>query len=254
MTFVTHIYLKLGSLCDSIIHICKLATILTEIMRKKTFLIITICLFQISYAQDEIHINFNEIKQKVENVNSESYYPKLLKRFNDFDSTLTLEENALIYYGFSFQDDYIKNKPKEEKLKFFDNTKEYEKLKIECQKILDKNPVSLEANNKMGFALFKLGKAEIEWKKYQKRFRDLRKVIVYSGNGLSCESAFKVIYVSDEYNVIYDYFEITKIDRQSLSGMCDKFLNEPSKFYKGTEIFFDASRSLIRNEEIITKK
>lgn len=223
-------------------------------MIKKIFLLITICFSQISFAQDEIHVNFTEIKKKVENVNSESYYPKLIKRFNDFDSSLTLEENALIYYGFSFQDDYLKNKPNEEKLKTFENNKEYEKLKIECQKILDKNPVSLEANNKMGFALFKLGKTEIEWKKYQKRYRDLRKVIVYSGNGLSCESAFKVIYVSDEYNIIYDYFEINKIDRQSLSGMCDKFLNEPSEFYNGTEIFFDASRSLIRNEEIISNK
>lgn len=223
-------------------------------MREKIFLIITLCLFQISFAQDEIHVNFNEIKQKVENKNAESYYPKLLKRFNDFDSTLSLEENALIYYGFSFQDDYIRNKPTEEKLKTFYNNNEYEKLKIECQKILDKNPVSLEANNKMGYALFKLGKAESEWKKYQKRYRDLRKVIVYSGNGLSCESAFKVIYVSDEYNIIYDYFEITKIDQQSLIGMCDKLLIEPSDFYKAKHIFFDASRSLIRNEEIITKK
>jgi hypothetical protein len=36
--------------------------------------------------------------------------------------------------------------------------------------------------------------------------------------------------------------------------MCDKLLIEPSDFYKAKHIFFDASRSLIRNEEIITKK
>ena len=223
-------------------------------MKKKIFLILTLSFFKFSFAQNEIQVDFDVIKQKIENVDSDSYYPKLLKRFNDFDSTLTLEENALIYYGFSFQDDYIKNKPKEEELMVLNSRGEYEKLKIECQKILEKNPVSLEANNKMGYALFKLGNSETEWKKYQKRYRDLRKVIVYSGNGLSCDSAFKVIYVSDEYNIIYNYFEIQKINQQSLSGICDKFINEPSEFYKEKEIYFNASRSLIRNEEIISEK
>ena len=224
-------------------------------MKNKVFTAIFLLIFsRISFAQEELNINFDEIKMKVENFNSETYYPKLLKRFNEFDTTLTLEENSLIYYGFSFQENYLKNKPNEDKLKILSNNNEYEKLVLQCQNILEKNPVSLEANNKMGFALFKLGKPETEWKKYQKRYRDLRKVIVRSGNGLSCETAFKVIYVSDEYNMIYDYFEIPKISHQSLSGLCDRLINEISEFYKATEIYFDASRSLLRNEEIINKK
>ncbi|RZJ51915.1 MAG: DUF4919 domain-containing protein, partial [Flavobacterium sp.] len=205
-------------------------------------------------GQDQININFDEVESKIKNVNSSTYYPKLLERFKSFDNTLSLEEIVLIYYGFSFQENYLKNKPDEGQLDILSNNEEYEKLKIECEKILEKNPVSLVANNKMGFALFKLGKPESEWKNYQKRYRDFRKVIVYSGNGLSCDSAFKVIYVSDEYNIIYDYFEISKLGNQSLSELCDHFTNEPSKFYKGKEIYFDASRSLIRNQEIISTK
>jgi tetratricopeptide (TPR) repeat protein len=210
--------------------------------------------YGISFAQQELHIRFSEIKSKVEDVNSASYYPKLLKRFNDFDSNLTVEENALIYYGFSFQEDYLKNKPSEEQLRTFVDNKDYENVIKEAQKILEKNPVSLSANNELAYALFKLGKPEIEWKKYQKRYRDIRKVISLSGNGSSCENAFKVIYVSDEYNMIYDYFEIPKVSRQGLSGLCDRFINEVGEFYKATEIYFDASRSLIRHEEIISKK
>jgi hypothetical protein len=223
-------------------------------MTKYVFLLISLCFFEISFGQDQIIVNFDEIKSKVENVNSESYYPKLLQRFNEFDSTLSFEDNTLLYYGFSFQKDYLNNKPSEDKLEDFTKNKKYEEMRIECQKILNKNPVSLVANDKMGYALFKLGKPESEWKKYQKRYRDFRKVIVLSGDGLSCDSAFKVIYVSDEYNMIYDYFEISKLDPQSLLGMCDRFINEPSEFYKAKEIYFDASRSLIRHEEIISKK
>ncbi len=222
----------------------------------KRYLILTLAFFffEFSFAQQELNINFEEIKSKVENLNSESYYPKLLKRFNAFDDSLTLEENALVYYGFSFQEDYLKNKPREEQLKTFANNKDYENVVKEAQKILEKNPVSLSANNELGYALFKLGKPESEWKNYQKRYRDIRKVISSSGNGMSCENAFKVIYVSDEYNMIYDYFEIPKVRRQGLSGLCDKFSNEVGAYYKATEIYFDASRSLIRHEEIISKK
>src|SRR5690606_19597476 len=144
-------------------------------MKNKVFTAIFLILFSvIAFAQEELNINFDEIKSKVENANSETYYPKLLKRFNEFDTTLSLEENSLIYYGFSFQENYLKNKPSEEQLETLSNNNEYERLMIECQKILEKNPVSLGANNKMGYALFKLGKPETEWKKYQKRYRDFR--------------------------------------------------------------------------------
>lgn len=223
-------------------------------MKRHVILILALFLFEFSFAQDGININFDEIKSKVENVNSESYYPKLLKRFNEFDNALTIEENALIYYGFSFQEDYLKNKPREEELKKFAENKDYENVVKEAQKILEKNPVSLTANNELAYALFKLGKPESEWKRYQKRYRDIRKVIAFSGNGLSCDSAFKVIYVSDEYNMIYDYFEIPKVSGQSLSGLCDRFINDVGEYYKATEIYFDASRSMIRHEEIISKK
>ena len=223
-------------------------------MKRYVLFLLVLFLFEISFAQDEIRINFDEIKSKVENVNSESYYPKLLKRFNEFDNTLTVEENALIYYGFSFQEDYLKNQPREEQLITFAKNNDYESVVKEALKILKKNPVSLRGNDELAYALYKLGKPESEWKKYQKRFRDIRKVISLSGNGSSCENAFKVIYVSDEYIMIYDYFEIPKVSRQGLSGLCDRFTNEIGKYYKATEIYFDASRSMIRHEEIINKK
>ena len=231
-----------------------LAPILPTIMKRYVLFLLVLFLFEISFAQDEIRINFDEIKSKVENVNSESYYPKLLKRFNEFDNTLTVEENALIYYGFSFQEDYLKNQPREEQLITFAKNNDYESVVKEALKILKKNPVSLRGNDELAYALYKLGKPESEWKKYQKRFRDIRKVISLSGNGSSCENAFKVIYVSDEYIMIYDYFEIPKVSRQGLSGLCDRFTNEIGKYYKATEIYFDASRSMIRHEEIINKK
>ena len=213
-----------------------------------------LCLFGSLFGQDELNIDFDKIKAEINNQESDSFYPKLLKRFNDCDSTLTLQDYSLIYYGFSFQDNYLKNTPKEDKLNELLKSNDYEKVVLECQKILDSNPVSLLANNKMGYALFKLKKPESEWSKYQKRYRAIRKVIVYSGNGLTSETAFKVIYVSDEYDILYDYFEIPKIQRQTLEGFCDKFDVTPSDYYKVKEVYFDISRKLIRQQQLTENK
>jgi len=223
-------------------------------MKHTIITLIFSCFATFLYAQHELDINYDSIKTNIENPKSEYYYPTLLKRFNEFDSTLTHQEYALIYYGFSFQDDYLKNKPDISKLNELSEGEDYDAIIKECEKILVKNPVCLQANNKMGYALYKLGKSQTEWKKYQNRYRAIRKVIVYSGNGLSAETAFKVIYVEDEYNMLYSYFETSKIYEQSLVGLCDKFIIEPSDYYKSSEIFFDISRKLLKYQEMIENK
>ena len=76
-------------------------------------IIFSVILMNLAYSQDEMVINYDDIKSKIQDSKSANFYPKLLKRFNDFDSTLTNYEIALIYYGFSFQEDYLKNRPSE---------------------------------------------------------------------------------------------------------------------------------------------
>ena len=126
----------------------------------------------------------------------------------------------------------------------------YDELISMCEKILKLNPVSLKANDLMAYSLYKTDKSETEWKKYQNRYRTLRKVIAYSGDGLSCETAFKVIFVSDEYNMLYTYFDIEKVHKQTLVGQCDKFEITPSKYFQSNQVFFDISRKLLRTEKL----
>ena len=203
----------------------------------------------ILFGQD-LKIDYSEIKAKVEDKNSSTYYPKLLQRFNDFDSTLTTEDYALIYYGFSFQDAYLKNQPDERALNKLQKEGNYEGLILESKKILAVNPVSLTANDCLTYVLLKTGHPETEWKKYQDRFRAIRRVIASSGNGLTCESAYKVIYVSDEYNMIYTYFNVEKVHSQKLSGLCDKFEVDPTEYLSSKVVFFDISRKLLRQEQL----
>jgi len=221
---------------------------------KKILLLLIIMTSLACYSQEELAIDYADIKSKVSNPKLPTFYPKLLKRYNEFDTTLTLEDKAMIYYGFSFQDNYIRKKPSEVKLDSLIDANDYEAAVIESQKILDLNPVSLNANNQLGYAFFKLGKPETEWKKYQNRYRDFRKIIALSGNGSSCQTSFKVIYVDDEYDMMYSYFEIPKVKRQSLEQLCDKIEIESGTYYKPDVIYFDASRMLLRRQEILNEK
>lgn len=212
-------------------------------------LLIFISVFSQTKAQDELKINYSEIKEKIENPNSPNYYPKLLKRYNDFDE-LKLEEYALIYYGFTFQERYLKNQPEENELSRLEKDEKFEELISACEKYLSINPVSLKANELMAYSLYKLNKPEAEWRKFQDRYRALRKVIVYSGNGLTCETAFKVISVSDEYDILYTYFDVETIKKQSLVGLCDKFEISPTEYYRSDIIYFDISQKLIQSENL----
>lgn len=219
-------------------------------MKKFALLLFLLSVTTFLKAQEGLKIDYSEIKAKVEDKKSNSYYPKLLKRFNDFDSTLTIEDYALVYYGFSFQDDYLKNQPDEGALNKLQKEENYEGLILEAKKILSVNPVSLSAIDCLIDALQETGRPETEWKKYQDRFRAIRRVIASSGNGMSCESAYKVIYVSDEYNMIYTYFDVEKVHSQKLSGLCDRFEVDPTEYLPSNVVFFDISRKLLRQEEL----
>ncbi|MBL1411077.1 DUF4919 domain-containing protein [Sphingobacterium faecale] len=199
-------------------------------------------------AQEMLKVDYEEIERRVQDKNKESYYPKLLKRYNAFDKTLTPEEYMLIYYGFSFQNTYLSAQNADGKLSDIAESKDYKRLIAESKRVLQINPVSLTANNLMALALFETGKAE-DGLKYQNRYRAIRKTIATSGDGLSCETALKVIFISDEYNMLYSYFDVEKIHAQKLVGLCDYFEVVPTQYLQAKDIYFDISRKLIATQK-----
>lgn len=201
----------------------------------------------------KLNINFEEIKATIEDKRSIYYYQKLLARYRIFTKSFRIEDWALIYYGFSFQEDYLKNSLDESELNNLLEAHEYEKLVSECNQILLTNPVSLMANLYMSLALRQMGNWEYVWKAYQDRYCMFRKVISCSGDGLSPETAFKVIYVSDEYDMMREYYRIPHIKKQMfIDGSYDKFLIEPSARFNSEEIYFDISQNIKRVEQLST--
>ena len=223
-------------------------------MKIKFVNLLVVLLSTATFAQNDfkrVKVDMDSVEKQVTSEKSDYYYPKLLKRYSEFDPNLTNYEYRLIYYGFVFQDDYIKNKPDEDKMLELAKKREYEKVIPECRKILRRNPVGLRANYQLGYALFKVEEEEGEWGKYLDRYYALRKAIMSSGDGLSPETAIKVIYISDEYNIIRNYLRIKNVKRQSLSGTCDMLEVEESKDYKANKLYFDISSKLIREQELM---
>ncbi len=196
-------------------------------------------------------VNMEKTKNAVADKNSSTSYEKLMERFSAFDTTLTGEEYRLIYYGYVYQPGFSAY-PDEKKGEI--NTalrgKDYKKALGLAEFVLAKYPLSLAANYFKGFALFNLYPDKMDYIKYRDRFKFLTAAIISSGDGLTCETGFKTISVSDEYMIIYNYFNVEKFSGQALVGHCDKLNIEPSSGWANKEIYFDASEILKKEAEL----
>lgn len=216
-------------------------------MLKNSLLLITGLLFSLFIkAQNIPSINFLDIEDAVTNVDGEYYYPKLLERYIAFDPTLTVKDYTYIYYGFAFQKDYLVNQPGETLMNELMEKGKYEEAITECKNILAKNPVSLEANNAIAYAMFQLKKPENEYEPYRNRYKTFVDIIVKSGDGKDPLTSFKVIYVADEYNIMFSHFEIPEIvyRHQLVNAGYDYFKIKPSASYKSQDIYFEIPEKL----------
>lgn len=217
-------------------------------------LFLTLCLSaaaQHNYAPVDREV----IRRMVSDPLSATYYPSLLKRFKTFDTTLTSQDYRLLYYGFVFQpayNAYADHKGAEIKKKI--KALQFEEAIVLCDSVLEKIPVSLVANYYRGLAMHFTDKNDPAYLPYRNRYYQLQKAILSSGNGASCPSAFRIIFVDDEYDMIYNYFEIKKHTSQSLTGNCDQFKVVPSEYYFSEIIFFDTSETLNYLENQIMNK
>ena len=181
-------------------------------MVKKMLSVITVLLLTsmtvFSQNIDIKAVDYKKIKKEISKENSAYYYPVLLGKYLNSDTNMTLEEKRHLYYGYPFQKRYSpygssafsdsirlvaqKNDLEENDLR---------KLIRYADSVLVDNPFDLRAMNYQLYAFEKLGEKE----KFDKKINQMRIVvdaILSSGDGLSKETAFYVIYVSHEYDLL----------------------------------------------------
>ncbi len=215
---------------------------------KKIIICLSLIIFFTStiLSQEFLKINMDNIEEKMNDSLSYLYYPVLLEKFQNFDNNLTQEDFLHIYYGYVFTEMYNPYGVHEKQDKFFElyYAKEYKEAISLGQEILESDPVNTKIIFKMLVCYHQLGNSEMSGK-YAMQYYGLLQIIYYSGDGKSQETAFKVINVSDEYEILSELgLESTG---QALIGNCDRLSIETKNQEvedgqeKIKELYFDVS-------------
>jgi hypothetical protein len=205
--------------------------------------------------QESKKVNRDVVKKMVSDSNAATFYPKLLYKLKSPMPVLSAEEYYLLYYGFVFQESYhgYSNHRKSDIVKLM-NEKKYAEAEAICDSVLEKIPVSLNANYLKGLCIYLRDPGNEMAIIYRSHYEGLRDAILSSGDGKSCETAFKTIYIPDEYDIMYRYFDIEGHKGQSLQFPCDVFKIKGTKKFKGSKIYFDTSETFISMEKTLKKE
>lgn len=181
--------------------------------------------------------NFAEIAQEINDPLSPYYYPTLTHKYYSNDTTMTIEEYRYFYLGYSFQEDYNPYRVSEYAHQIDHLYKQNKQLSVAekenlvkfAKQTLNDDPFDLRQINILIYGLKSTNKHQ-EAAIWQYRLDHLLDAILSTGDGMSPETAWHVIYPSHEYIIlnclgmkgidfvfvepIYDYVEIEKNTRQ----------------------------------------
>lgn len=152
------------------------------------------------------------IKDSIANPASRFYYPDLMARYQQMDSTLTLDDYHYLYYGYGEQVSYMP---------LIDNTAETELSqllsgrstpKVEhyfraialCKAILEIEPFNLRDINALSFIYTQIGHTD-KSEQLIKRLRMIAQTIMATGTGLKEESPWWIIYFDHATDLLNMY-------------------------------------------------
>ncbi len=189
--------------------------------------------------------NYKQIEKEITERKSDSYYPVLMERYMQRDTTLTNEDMRNLYYGYTFQKTYepYKRNPDDQKLaalleKDNLNASDQNEFIEMANRSLKDNPFDLRAMNMLAYFHHQRGN-EAQARTIGTILNKVISAIISSGDGITCETAFHVISTSHEYELL-SVFELQS-QGQSLIGSCDYLRFEKGK-YKIDGLYFNVSK------------
>ena len=187
------------------------------------------------------------IKKLIENRKSVSFYPKLLKRLQEKDTTLTKDDFHNLYYGYSLQKDYnpySRNANEEELGEYLSKesltpSEQVEFIRL-ANKLLNQDPFNFQVMHALAQVYEMNGNMPMA-KKVSFLLNNFISAIISTGDGLSCETGFHVITINHEY-LILSVFDVES-QMQSLIDNCDYLSFEKGR-YKIDGLYFDISKMM----------
>lgn len=167
-------------------------------------------------------IDFDVIKEVVEQKEGDFFYPYLMDRLIAQDTTLTLVDYKHLYYGNVFQPFYYPY-GSTAKQKAFEQAyllnNDFDKIEALGLAVLAENPINLKVMLQLIF-LYNHTKSIEKATRMATLYVGFLGVVYASGTGQSCEDSFVVISVDDEYAITADLG--LKVIKQALVGSCDR--------------------------------
>lgn len=210
-------------------------------------------------AQVISNVDFTDVKQRTTDPASPYYYPKLLVRLQQADSTLQTDEYRYLYYGQVYAKDYnpYSDEISKEFLAVYNAKQNERALEIGLQE-LAQHPLNLKLRVKVLVCCQRLDK-DVLGRRYAKPYYAFLYAIIGSGDGHSQATAFVPVTVGDEYEIL-GYYDLSW-SQQALQGATDVFTLKPSPepprderhTFTGKLIYFDASRPLLHLEGQLKK-
>ena len=180
-------------------------------MKKSSLLIVIFAAIALNInAQDEFFNapNYTQIEVNVKEQSSSYYYPNLLKKYFDANSEMTLEEARHLYYGYVFQTNYVptdtstyNNKLAITLSRGSFTPSDYAEILEYSNALLLQDPFNLRALNAKLLVLAQQNDTE-EYKKVAQQRSIVQNAIVSTGDGMTEKTAFYVIKVAHEYDIL----------------------------------------------------
>lgn len=180
-------------------------------MKKLSLLIVVFAAIALNInAQDEFFNapNYSQIEANIKEQSSSYYYPNLLKKYFDANSEMTLEEARHLYYGYVFQTNYVPSDTSSYNNKLSIilrrgsfTPSDYAEILEYSNALLLQDPFNLRALNAKLLVLAQQNDTE-EYKKVAQQRSVVQNAIVSSGDGMTDKTAFYVIKVAHEYDIL----------------------------------------------------
>lgn len=168
----------------------------------KTYIVLLSLVLLTTFAfSQKSSLDLKQIEKKART----NTYTELLEKFKNNDTTLTLEECQILYYGRAFQSDYngySSHDSIQALNKYLDNEEiDFNVVLKYTNMILEQNPVSLRYLFYTSIAYKKTGDLEMSEIFYWKYIAILQ-AIFSSGDGKTAKTAFVVTCIPDEYTIL----------------------------------------------------